>query len=464
MDKIRAMAMAAELSDRSVGGWTVEGYLGNGCSAVVLSARRKGLGAALKVIDPEMVERHGRSRQLARIMREQSLKGKSHQNLVHILDGGQCEDTGHLYVVMELLTPRTLGDVRETLPTSRIGPLIGQLAAAARFLEELDIVHRDIKPDNTHVSSDCTDLKLLDLGVIRPSGDRDAADAGTGSHFIGTARYSPPEFVYREEEDSPEGWRAITFYQLGATLFDLLTRTPIFDEFREPPAKLYEAIRDHVPLLDPSETVDPWLVQLARNCLTKDWRIRSQLVSWEDFEGPREPSDSASEVRDRIRARGEIEMSEADRRQSEPSRSTRQELIEICRTMSAMMREVCIQGGVFPPVEIQPAFGENQCSTLVRTGPSTQIQLSGVLEVEITFRPLVEVGDGVRVSARCWLGAGGDLDEPFSEDGSKELYLGAVNCMEFRELVDKFLHASLESALGAGKPTTERLALNPEWR
>ena len=228
--------MAQELRGSHVGGWAVGDYLGNGFSAVVLSARKRDNLAALKIIDPEMIERYGFDRQLARIKREKRLEGHTHPHLVQILDGGHCAETEHLYVVMELLEPLTLGDVRDTLPACQIGPVIHQLASAARFLEEHELVHRDIKPENTHISPDYMTAKLLDLGVVYPPHDSTAPSAGTHNSFVGTARYSPPEFLHRREENNLAGWRAITFYQLGATLFDLITRTPIFDDVREPPA------------------------------------------------------------------------------------------------------------------------------------------------------------------------------------------------------------------------------------
>jgi hypothetical protein len=65
------------------------------------------------------------------------------------------------------------------------------------------------------ISHDFEHCTLLDLGVIRPVGIAEITDERQ-RHFIGTLRYSPPELLIREEQDTPEGWRAITFYQLGA--------------------------------------------------------------------------------------------------------------------------------------------------------------------------------------------------------------------------------------------------------
>ena len=300
----------------------------------MLSAGRGDKRAALKVIDPEMIERYGADRQLARIVREKRLEGHTHPHLVQIFDGGQCAETGHLYVAMELLEPTTLKDVRDRLPPSRIAELIGQLASAAEFLEQNGLVHRDIKPEKPRTCpSDYSNVKLLDLGVIHPPRDAGDPSAGTGNHFVGTARYSPPEFLHREEADSPEGWRAITFYQLGATLFDLITRAPIFEQFREPPARLYEAIRDHVPVIVPaSDEIAPWLINLARRCLTKDWKIRAEIVTWKQFEGPPALAESPVEIRKRISARIQTDCAaQSTRSEIVPGQSSRRLLVDLFR-------------------------------------------------------------------------------------------------------------------------------------
>ncbi len=63
-----------------------------------------------------MVERSGVDHQLARILREKESAGHGHPNLIEILDGGQCDETQMLFVVMERVSSKTLGQVRNKLP------------------------------------------------------------------------------------------------------------------------------------------------------------------------------------------------------------------------------------------------------------------------------------------------------------------------------------------------------------
>jgi serine/threonine protein kinase len=249
MDTIVAKRIETELVGREVGDWRIEGRIDQGKSAVVFRAAGDGGLAAVKVFDPEMVERYGKTTQLARIERELQLRGRHHPNLIKILGGGECAKTGYLFVAMDLVDAPNLGSVLKSVPPARIWPIISQVASAARFLESLGLAHRDIKAGNIAVSRDYQQAVLLDLGVLRPFGVTGLTDTEKQS-FVGTLQYSPPEFLVREEEDSPDGWRAVTFYQLGAVLHDLIMGEPIFANQCEPYGLLARAVERVIPKIE----------------------------------------------------------------------------------------------------------------------------------------------------------------------------------------------------------------------
>lgn len=292
MDKHSAEKLTAELLDQTLGGWLVEKYINHGKSAVVFLASKGVQKAALKVFDPEIVERYGRDAQRKRIERERSLIGKSHPNLVSVYDGG--EHGRFFFVVMEYFDGKNLAEVLLVVPPSEVRSIISQIALAAKFLEEASFAHRDIKPENIGISPDMKSAKLLDLGVLRPFDLSNVTDEGDQRYFIGTLQYSAPELVFREEEQSIEAWRAITFYQLGAVLHDLLMRKSLFEEFRNPYGRLVLAVEREIPLIDNSEA-DADLRLLAQNCLAKVPSQRLDTVKWEDFSQPKvaDPMDKA---------------------------------------------------------------------------------------------------------------------------------------------------------------------------
>ena len=123
MDSAQAKQLSDGLLGKRVGDWLIDEFLGNGKSAVVLRADNNGVQAAIKIFHPELIERYGKAVQLERIKRERSLIGAEHPNLVRILDGGECDSTGYLYVVMELLPYRNLHQCLKDLPLEVIPKL-----------------------------------------------------------------------------------------------------------------------------------------------------------------------------------------------------------------------------------------------------------------------------------------------------------------------------------------------------
>jgi serine/threonine protein kinase len=292
MDKQKADEMSAALIGKTVGGWLIEKYINHGKSAVVFQAHRSGQDSALKIFNPAIVQRYDRSAQVERINRQLSLIGKIHPNLVSIYDGG--EDCNFFFVAMEYFPGANLAQALLNIPASEVRPIISQIASAAKFLEDSSFAHRDIKPENVGLSLDFKCAKLLDLGVIRPLNLSNITDEGDQHYFIGTLQYSPPELVFREEQPTVEGWRAITFYQLGAILHDLLMRKPLFENFKNPYGRLVRAVEREIPRVDFSDA-DADLRLLAQNCLAKVASHRLDTVKWEDFSQPQvaDPMDAA---------------------------------------------------------------------------------------------------------------------------------------------------------------------------
>jgi eukaryotic-like serine/threonine-protein kinase len=307
MDKARAHQWFSELLGTEVAHWRPVELLGAGKSAIVVKADRGGASAALKIFEPEIVERFGLPAQLERIKRECLLIGRDIPHLVKILEGGQDSATGYLYVVMELLAPpwKSLDEQIGSVPRDKIWSLISAVASAASGLETLGLVHRDIKPSNIMVSPDFEQCRVLDLGVMRPIGATSITDE-ISRPFIGTLRYSSPEFLLREEKDTIEGWRAITFYQLGGVLHDLIMRRPLFVEFSEPYARLVKAVQEHIPTVDAPD-VHTDLLLLCKNCLLKEPDLRFRCVTWEHFNPPAITAESAAEAaRERVKNRHTI--------------------------------------------------------------------------------------------------------------------------------------------------------------
>lgn len=298
MDQVKAAAWEADLKGQDIAGWRIESLIDHGKSAAVFRATRQEKIVALKIFDDEIIERYGDKTQLARINRELTLIGKEHPNMVQILDGGVDAATGNHFIVMEYLDGPSLQKCLILVPDDKIPILIGQLASCCEYLETLSLAHRDIKPSNIVVLNDYSRLVLLDFGVLKPVGEVGVTDADGIQSFVGTLQYSSPEFLLRTEDDSIEGWRALSLYQIGGVLHDLIMRRPLFEEHRDPYARLVNAVQNNMPNVS-STTVPTYLVEACQAALVKNPTTRLKLVTWDSFRAPKKATAGAA-ARERV--------------------------------------------------------------------------------------------------------------------------------------------------------------------
>lgn len=438
MDKATALKMAAELNGQTIAGWKIGKLLGSGGSALVLDADRGGERAALKIIDPALEQKFGPDHQEARVAHELRLVGRKHPHVVQILDGGRCPVTNFLFVAMENLPYQNLDQITHPFPPEQIPIIVDQIAQAARYLESLGICHRDIKPENICITPDLNRAIVLDLGILRPLGDGDTPDAGTGQNFIGTYRYSPPEFVRRKEEVSEEGYRAITFYQIGAVLHDLIMGRRLFDNVQGPIAALIDCVTDTIPKVE-NPAVDQRLVNLVRDCLQKDWRLRLRLLSWDSFFLTRAGGLSARErVRAILDAGAVSEKGKASR--ISPSRA---EIEKMTRAGRDAARSVAVTNSDFPRATVDFRITNTH----------------GYFWVEFEAAPQLNLAAGARLTCRVtqadtsWLLEGcGSWGEPAEDSRWERIATLRNDCADFSPVIEDFLYALISCGMNHPAP------------
>lgn len=448
MDQVRAQGLLKELTRPGVkiDGWVVLDLLGHGKSAAVFRASKNDSVAALKVMDAEVVERFGKPSQKKRIELQRALIGSTHPNLVRILDAGECEATGYLYVAMEYLSYQPLSARIEEFPPSHIPALISQIASAARYLEGLGLAHRDIKPENIAVSDDLRHAVLLDLGVLKPT--IDCSDNGTGGEFVGTLRYSAPEFALGNYQDDQEAYRAITFYQLGAVLHDLIMRRPLFKEHETPFPRLCEAIRCVQPVIQ-SRDIAPEIQSLARHCLSKSAAARLKLVTWERFESLG-CSEDASEVKEQLRRKLLEREFEVGGLHQE---SARVNIGEVADMVRGVVRNTCVSSPLIPPVVV--TSGTSFAETFfveVAMGPSAERGLAGELVIRLNGQFSVDE-QVLTISGYALLRPTGAVSPSDGVESFKSVT--TVNSEEIRAPLDGFVHRALLSALQVAEPVVQ---------
>lgn len=129
-----------------------------------------------------------------------------------------ADERSGLYYLMNWHAGATLQarlDADQHFPVGEVVRLGVALLKAIATLHRLEIVHRDIKPDNIHLGQDGT-LRILDLGVALSLGEGKADDVVGAA---GTPSYMAPE----QHEGAPPD-PAFDLYAAGVTLYHLLTR------------------------------------------------------------------------------------------------------------------------------------------------------------------------------------------------------------------------------------------------
>lgn len=208
--------------------YRLEERLGIGGMGTVYRARHLLIdrGVAVKVLNSRFVEDEAAQ---VRFRREAKAAGRlQHANAVAVTDFGQTSD-GYVYIVMELLTGRTLRDVlakEAPLDPARAVALMLQTSAAVAAAHEAGIIHRDLKPANIFIvqSSEVPAVvKVLDFGIAKLAADSLEDDEESKTLTLVGAMIGTPRYMSPEQCDGVELTPAADVYSLGVILYEMLT-------------------------------------------------------------------------------------------------------------------------------------------------------------------------------------------------------------------------------------------------
>ncbi len=239
---------------------------------------------AIKVLPPSKAKH---AQILARFQREARLAVQlDHDNIVRTFQPGQTKEGMH-YLVMEYLEGETLEDVlkrRGKLPASEAAALLAQALNALEHLQELGMVHRDLKPGNLMLvaqeganleksTAKCV-VKLLDIGMGKALFDEGGADDGgeltTEGTLLGTLAYMAPE----QARDASSADIRSDLYSLGCIAYEMLTGKPPFVD-----SNFINQMRRHAeeppkPIAAQAPGVPPALEGIVMRLLAKDPALR----------------------------------------------------------------------------------------------------------------------------------------------------------------------------------------------
>ena len=181
--------------------------------------------------------------------------------IVNVYDWGHDDDT--YYIVMEYVRGsdlKTAINERGAINQRKVAEIGSQVCQALSVAHKLDIIHRDIKPQNIMVQPD-GNVKVMDFGIARA---KNSVKTQTSS-VLGTAHYISPEQAQGKELTA-----ASDIYSLGIVLYESATGRLPFDGPDAVSVAMKQVNDLPVPPREINPDIDPTLEAIIMKALAKN--------------------------------------------------------------------------------------------------------------------------------------------------------------------------------------------------
>jgi eukaryotic-like serine/threonine-protein kinase len=251
--------------------YRITSQLGTGGMGSVWAAehlRLPGKRVAIKVLHAALAS----AEVLVRFRREAEIASRiGHPNIVEVLDFNSLPG-GEPFLVMELLAGESLAARlrRGRLPEKTALDIARQIGSALYAAHRLEVVHRDLKPDNIFLCPRDVDgelrdhVKVLDFGIskIRNSQTVVTQDAS----LLGTPFYMSPEQATGKNQEIDQ---RTDIFALGAILFEMLTGQIAFPGDSLPSVIYQVVFQPHPALLQIAPTTSARVAAAVDRALAK---------------------------------------------------------------------------------------------------------------------------------------------------------------------------------------------------
>jgi eukaryotic-like serine/threonine-protein kinase len=224
---------------------------------------------ALKTMRPEMSERPDFAH---RFEREAQAGGRlRHPNIIDVLDMGDDEASGLVFIVQEFLEG---GDLARCLKRVEALPPHAALATLLPIMDALSlahdhgVIHRDVKPDNIflHQTPQGVVPKLIDFGIAKFSQSEEELSRTVSGQMVGSPNYMSPEQARGDGDLDPR----TDVWSMGIVLYKCLSRSI---PYRAPTTSALIAkiiYEEPTALAELAPHLPPDLVAVVQRAVTKD--------------------------------------------------------------------------------------------------------------------------------------------------------------------------------------------------
>ncbi|KAF9952397.1 Suppressor of Sensor Kinase (SLN1), partial [Modicella reniformis] len=281
----KSLAFLATLTNSKAIRWQMAKYIGSGTFGTVYLGTNSDTGELIAVKE---IRFQNASQSLVKSIEDEMrvMKMMNHPNIVRY---DNIEVHRHkVFIFMEYCQGGSLADLLEhgRIEDEKVIKFYTlQMLKGLSYLHEMNVVHRDVKPDNILLDH-LGNIKYVDFGAAkilaknqrtRTHGRSVAQSMGVGvgaNSLNGTPMYMAPE-VIKNGEKGRKG--SMDIWSLGCCVLEMATGRRPWAHLDNEWAVMYHVATSHPPLPDPSQMSAKGIAFLKR-CFTRNSRERPSAV------------------------------------------------------------------------------------------------------------------------------------------------------------------------------------------
>eukprot|EP00292_Cryptomonas_paramecium_P012701 CAMPEP_0113697496 /NCGR_PEP_ID=MMETSP0038_2-20120614/22168_1 /TAXON_ID=2898 /ORGANISM="Cryptomonas paramecium" /LENGTH=356 /DNA_ID=CAMNT_0000620517 /DNA_START=49 /DNA_END=1119 /DNA_ORIENTATION=- /assembly_acc=CAM_ASM_000170 len=151
----------------------------------------------------------------------------NHENIIKLLNVLKAENDRDIYLVTEFMDTDLFAVIRaDILEDVHKQYIVYQLFKSLKYMHSAGMLHRDMKPSNVLLDSNCL-VKVCDFGLARSISALSAGKGGTNpvlTDYVATRWYRAPEILLGSTKYS----KGIDIWSVGCILGEMLGGKPLF--------------------------------------------------------------------------------------------------------------------------------------------------------------------------------------------------------------------------------------------